>query len=208
MPLYKTLTPDSSTTIKLWKITESFEDLNRVVKLRKPSRQRVESMKSEIHQRGFLSIRHLLRESGYTDKDLYYDKNGKPHLTDGKYISISHSFNFSGIVVSDHPVGIDIERQREKIKRIVRKFSDYELNYLNSDQSDYVRKLTVIWCIKESLYKLYAQPGLSFKDHTLVIPFNIEEKSTRSWIDFKKIKSSYQGNFFEFEGFTCAYVLP
>jgi hypothetical protein len=31
-------------------------------------------MKSEMHQRGFLSVRKLLQTAGYTDFDLYYDE--------------------------------------------------------------------------------------------------------------------------------------
>ena len=106
MPLYKTFTPNSQTTVKIWKITESYDDLMRPISLRPESLERVLGMKSEIHQRGFLSVRHLLAEFGYTDTDLFYDANGKPHLKDGKYISITHSFTFSAIIVSEHEVGI------------------------------------------------------------------------------------------------------
>ncbi len=208
MPLYKSLEPDKSTQLKIWKIEESFETLLKPLELQKSSLDRVTNMKSEIHQKGFLSIRHLLRQFGYTDSDLYYDENGKPHLYDGKYISISHSFQYSGVVISDHPVGIDIEKQRPKIKKIANKFIDYEFQYLDLKKPDCINLLTIIWCIKESLYKLFAKPGLSFKQHTLVIPFNQTDPETCAWIDFEKIKNRYTSRFFEFEGFTCAYVLP
>ncbi|HXJ97349.1 MAG TPA: hypothetical protein VNJ50_00755, partial [Gelidibacter sp.] len=115
MPLYKTITPNSQTTVKIWKITESYDELIQPITLTDTCMQRVLSMKSEWHQRGFLSVRHLLAEFGYTDADLVYDNNGKPHLKDGKHISITHSFMFSGVIISDHEVGIDIEKQREKI---------------------------------------------------------------------------------------------
>ena len=62
-------------------------------------------MKSELHQRGFLSVRMLLVEFGYTDEDLVYDSFGKPHLKDGKHISITHSYNFSAVVISSKAVG-------------------------------------------------------------------------------------------------------
>ena len=94
-------------------------------------------MKSESHQKGFLSVRHLLRDVGYTDQDLFYDDYGKPHLKDGKCISITHSHNFSAIIVSDKEVGIDIEMQREKIRRIAHKFIDYEFQYLNNQVIDF-----------------------------------------------------------------------
>ena len=165
-------------------------------------------MKSEIHQRGFLSVRHLLRAFGYTDLDLYYDENGKPHLKDGKYISISHSFTFSAIIISDVAVGIDIEKQREKIKVIAHKFVDYEFQYLKPSEEDYLKKLTVIWCAKESLYKLFATPGLSFKQHTLIIPFTLQDDSTVAWIDYEDRKHRFDATYFEFEGFTCSYALP
>lgn len=207
MPLYKTLTPNSQTTVKIWKITESFEDLMGPITLRTECMNRLLGMRSELHQRGFLSVRHLLAEFGYTDEDLVYDENGKPHLTDGKNISITHSFMFSAIIVSDDEVGIDIEKQREKIKIIAHKFVDYEFDYLDKEAEDYIQKLTVIWGIKESLYKLFATPGMLFREHFLVIPFMLEDQETVAWIDYEGKKLRYDTHFLEFEGFTCAYVV-
>jgi 4'-phosphopantetheinyl transferase len=206
MPLYKTLIPNSQTTVKIWKITESFDQLMQPITLRTESLERVLGMKSELHQRGFLSVRHLLAEFGYTDEDLFYDDNGKPHLKDGKHISITHSFTFSGIIVSDNEVGIDIEKQREKIAIIAHKFVDYEFDYLDKKAEDYIKKLTVIWGIKESLYKLFATPGMLFREHFLVIPFMLEDGETVAWIDYESRKLRYNTCYLEFEGFTCAYV--
>lgn len=207
MPLYKTLTPNSQTTVKIWKITESFDELKKPVKLRNTCEQRVMSMKSELHQRGFLSVRHLLAEFGYTDFDLYYDDYGKPHLKDGKHISITHSFQFSAVAISDSLIGVDIEKQREKIGVIAHKFVDYEFDYLKKEDPEYVRKLTVIWCAKESLYKLFATPGLSFLQNCLVLPFTFQDDETVSWIDFEGQKQRFNVHFLEFEGFTCAYAI-
>lgn len=206
MPLYKTLNPNSQTTVKIWKITESYDELMQPITLRTECMNRVLGMKSELHQRGFLSVRHLLGEFGYTDADLFYDENGKPHLKDGKYISITHSFTFSGIIVSDKEVGIDIEKQREKIAIIAHKFVAYEFDYLDKEADDYIKKLTVIWCIKESLYKLFATPGMLFKEHFFVIPFMLNDGETVAWIDYEGRKLRYDTHFLEFEGFTCAYV--
>ena len=206
MPLFKTLHPNSQTCVKIWHIQETIESLNKDIILRAESKARLDGMKSEIHQRGFLSVRHLLASFGYTDDDLFYDEFGKPHLKDGKHISITHSFEYSGMIISDQPVGIDIEKQRNKISLIAKKFIDYEFQYLDK-QDDYIRKLTVVWCIKESLYKLFATPGLSFKKHTLVLPFALENESTKSWIDYRKSKNRFHADFLEFNGFTCAYTL-
>ncbi len=208
MPLYKSIAVPAVTEIKIWKITESLSTLSKGVSLQKKHANRLASMKSELHQCGFLSIRHLLHAFGYTDNDLYYDNFGKPHLKDGKQISITHSFHFSAVVISDVPVGIDIEKQRDKIMRIATKFIDYEFEYLQPEDSLYTNQLTVIWCIKEALYKLFATPGLSFLKNTLVLPFQINDLKTIAWIDYSAIKKRYEANFIEFEGFTCAYTLP
>ena len=208
MPLYKSIDVNSQTTVKIWKIEESYNELLKPLDLKPNSLERVLGMKSELHQRGFLSVRHLLREFEYTDQYLFYDEHGKPHLKDGKCISITHSFIFSGVIVSDKEVGIDIEKQREKISIIAKKFVDYEFNYLETHAEDYINKLTVIWGIKESLYKLFATPGMLFKDHFLVIPFMINDGNTVAWIDYNNKKYRYNTAFLEFEGFTCAYVVP
>lgn len=208
MPLYKSISVNSQTTVKIWKIEESYDVLLSPLDLKPRSLKRVLDMKSELHQRGFLSVRHLLREFGYTDQDLFYDENGKPHLKDGKHISITHSFNFSGVIISNQEVGIDIEKQRDKIGIIAKKFVDYEFHYLKTASEAYVRKLTVIWGIKESLYKLFATPGMLFKEHFLVIPFMLKDENTIAWIDYKNKKYRYHTAFLEFEGFTCAYVIP
>ena len=207
MPLYKTITPNSQTIVKIWKISESYDGLIKNIKLKPESLERVLGMKSELHQRGFLSVRHLLAEFDYDDNDLFYDDNGKPHLKDGKQISITHSFSFSAVIVSDCIVGIDIEKQRDKITIIAHKFIDYEFDYLNKNDPDYIKKLTTIWCVKESLYKLFATPGLSFKKYFLVIPFTIEEEGTVAWIDYENKKHRFNIHFLEFEGFTCAYAI-
>jgi 4'-phosphopantetheinyl transferase len=207
MPLYKTIQPNSQTTVKIWKITESFDDLMAPLDLKENSLERVLGMKSELHQRGFLSVRHVLRDFGYTDQDLYYNDRGKPHLKDGKHISITHSFTFSGVIISASEVGIDIEKQRHKIAIIVRKFVYYEFNYLSETDVDYIKKLTVIWGIKESLYKLFATPGMLFREHFLVIPFMLKDGETVAWIDYQDKKYRYNTHFLEFEGFSCAFVI-
>src|SRR5699024_1051112 len=123
MPLYKTITVKPSTIIYIWKISESVEELAQNIDLTGHCKNRLEQMKSETHQREFLSVRQLLREAGYAPADLYYGQKGKPHLNDDRYVSITHAIRFSGIIISTEPVGIDIEKQRDKIMRIADKFT-------------------------------------------------------------------------------------
>ena len=154
MPLFKTIQYTPETTLYVWHITETFSDLYEQVHLNTISTQRLNGMKSQLHQRAFLSVRKLLAEAGYTDFDLFYDASGKPHLNDNKYISITHSHEFAAIIISNQTVGIDVELQREKILRIADKFVDTaELSRLQSfSTDDYIRKLTVKWGAKEAIF--------------------------------------------------------
>lgn len=207
MPLYKTLTNRNNTTVYIWYITESEAWLRSGLDLNENSLNRLFTMSSELHRRGFLSIRHLLRQAGLTDQDLYYSDEGKPFLKDGRNISITHSFEFTGIVISDDEVGIDIEKQREKIMRIAPKFIGYEQDFIDSFKTP-VKELSVIWCAKESMYKLYGTRGLGFKAHCYVEPFDMEFNQTTSRLVYENDNLKFDVYFTELENFMMAYTLP
>ncbi|MDD5152358.1 MAG: 4'-phosphopantetheinyl transferase superfamily protein [Flavobacterium sp.] len=208
MPLYKIIKPNTFTTIFVWKISESYEELYEEVQLNQKSGLRLSGMKSQLHQRGFLSVRKLLQQAGYSDFDLFYDESGKPHLKDGKPISISHSHEFSAIIISEETVGIDIELQREKIIRIADKFvNSTELNRLQSfDSHDYIKKLTVKWGAKESIFKIRNEKGISFKNHIQVNTFELEDKETIAQLNFEGVAQEFKIVFEEFENFTLVYA--
>ncbi len=208
MPLYNTLTVNPSIKAYLWQVTESEAELSEEISLTPHCQNRMDGMKSELHRRAFLSIRHLMAEAGYVDKDLYYDEVGKPHLKDGNKISITHSNHFTGIIVSSkEEVGIDIEMQREKILRIAHKFTPIEEYSTIANTDALIRKLTIVWGAKEALYKIYAEPGLSFMHHIDVKDFSFEDDRTTAGILYKGVESFYEIEFFEFEGFTCVYAV-
>jgi len=192
----------------IWKIEESYEELSKGIKLTNHSASRVEKMKSEIHRKGFLSVRHLLKAFGYTDYDMHYDEYGKPHLKNGKQISITHSFNFAGVIIGVQNVGIDIEKQRDKIKRIAHKFVRLEADFVNKHNELIVRVLTVIWGAKESLYKLFGKTGLSFEENMQIAPFDLNDQCTKGTVIYNNKKRYFDINYMEFEGFTCVYALP
>ena len=209
MPLYKTIHNNSNTQILIWDITESFDQLNQEVQLNQKNQLRLNGMKSEMHQRAFLSIRKLLALAGYSDFDLYYDEFGKPHLIDKKYVSITHSHHFSAIILSPEAVGIDIEMQREKILKIAHKFvNDEELNRLQqTDSAEYIKKLTVKWGAKEAIYKIKNEKGISFKDHIQVAPFELNETPTLANLSYGGVEEKFDIHFSELDtNFTLVYA--
>lgn len=208
MPLYKTITMEPDIRVHIWKIEEPEEKLADGIVLSPHCQQRYEGMKSELHRRGFLSIRHLLALEGYSDHDLFYDEQGKPHLRDGSFISITHSYQFTGIVVSEYiPVGIDIEKQREKILKIAHKFTPISEYGSMKDPIALMRKLTIVWGAKESLYKINSTLGLSFLQHIDIQDFEILNAKTTGFIHHNGERTHFEIHFLEFEGFTCAFAL-
>lgn len=207
MALYKTITVNENTKVLIWKIEESMSQLSSNVSLQTQSNDRLKSMRSEIHQKGFLSIRHLLKDVGYTDADLFYDQFGKPHLHDGNHISITHSFTFTAIIISkDGPVGIDIEKQRDKIVKIAHKFTPFEEYKTIANHDALVSKLTIVWGGKESLYKIYGKKKLLFLHHIYIEDFKFADTKTTGQIRYEGVVSDHSIHFLEFEGFTCVYA--
>jgi phosphopantetheinyl transferase len=206
MPLLKTIALNDYTQLFVWKITETFDELFSSVALKDISLARVESMKSESHQRGFLAVRRLLMEAGYSDFDLYYDEFGKPHLGNGKYISISHSHDFSVIVLSNVNVGADLEILKEKTLKVASRYMD--ISHLeNLSKSDELIKATVVWGIKESVFKIKNEIGISFKDSIFEDDFNLEDKKCGVSLQFndKTERFNIVFEFIENYVFVCAF---
>lgn len=187
MSLYLHAHPNSHTQLLVWSIDESIAELYGNLVLTEQSQQRINSMKSELHQRAFLSVRQLLLQLDYTDADLYYDASGKPHLTDGKYISISHSHQLAVVIVSNQAVGVDVELVREKVAKIGPKFCASELQYLAPDLTTETQRLTVIWGAKEAVFKIVNREGISFNHHIFVAPFELSSTKTSALLSFDSL---------------------
>ena len=217
MPFYKSIEIQPNTSLYLWKITEEFNTLFREVKLKDVSLARLEGMKSESHQKGFMAVRLLLQHLGYSDFDLYYDEFGKPHLSqkskvksqksDQTHISISHSNGFSGILVSDQNVGLDIEQLKEKTLKIASRYMDVS-HLENLPESEKIKKATVIWGIKETIFKVKNEAGISFIDHIFENDFTFEDKKATVELHFNNQIEHFETVFDSIEDyiFVCAYL--
>jgi 4'-phosphopantetheinyl transferase len=204
MPLFKTIKHNPEATIYIWKISETFNELSSEIILTQKSQFRLENMKSEMHQRGFLSVRKLLQVAGYSDFDLFYDEFGKPSLFDEKFISISHSHEMSALIISNEPVGIDLEIQKEKVLKIASKFLDVShLEHLS--HQDQIKKSTVIWGIKETIFKIENQKGISFPDHIFESEFNLIDKKARAQLRFQNREKNFNIHFEEIENYILVW---
>jgi len=203
MPIIRIIKPNDNTIVGIWKITETLDNLCKSVSLSSTSRELLKNRKSSIHKLQFLSVRAILIELGYSIDSLSYQDN-TPILNDSKKISISHSNLFSCVIISDLKVGIDVQEINHKINTIAKKFIGYETSYLDLDD---FKSMTIIWNIKESIYKIANINGLDYKTHSLVVPFNLSDNFTYSWLIYKNLKERYASYFFTIENYSFAYLI-
>lgn len=203
MPLFKTINHNNHALIYVWKITEKLDFLSDI-NLINNSLIQLKRFKSEQQKKGFLSVRRLLNIAGYTDHDLFYLESGKPCLKDSKHISISHTQAYATIIISEFPVGIDVEKHRTQLFKIKHKFLNAEeLAWLSEKES--LEMLTKLWCCKEALYKIYPHNGLALKN-IMINDFEINDQQTTGSIIEKDWKKNYQINFDFFEDHILAYA--
>jgi phosphopantetheinyl transferase len=224
MPLYKTIKINETTTAYFWHITEDVTSLFRAVSLNESSRKRLDGMKSESHQKGFLAVRMLLQYLDFTDNDLTYDAAGKPHLqvkrqklkdkssesvtnypsSITQHISISHSHDFSCICISDEVIGIDIELIKEKSLKIASRFMD--VNHLHGlSTADQIIKTTIVWGIKESIFKIKNEKGISFPEHIFEDTFDIEAGNCAAELHFNNQIEKFYVQFHLIEGYVFVF---
>ena len=157
--------------IGIWDLEESYDELLKLSKKHDLSKYKTEKRKKE-----FLASRLLLDEI-QPNQEITYNQYGAPEIGNGKYISISHSKNLVAIVVSKKRVGLDIERISRKALRLSSRFISKDLQ-VNLSQE----KATLIWCLKETIFKWHQQGNIDFINDIKISPFTISEEGQLSAI--------------------------
>lgn len=180
MPLFRISRLSGNTLLGIWKIEEDPEVLLSGLRLNAEEEKYCVAMRSEIRRKQWLSCRRLLAELlPGENTTLVYDAFGKPQLENGKYtISITHSGIYSAVILSrTTPVGIDIEKIKDRIERVKDKFlSKEEIDRIGPDAR--LEKLYICWGVKETLYKLYGKPEVEFGKDIQTDPFEYNPGGT------------------------------
>ena len=83
-----------------------------------------------------------------------YNEHGAPYLADGPYFSISHCKQGIAVVVSDQPVGIDIEGMRKVDDGLVRKTMNVEEQAQIAAAVNPEQEFIRLWTRKEAYVKM------------------------------------------------------
>tara|TARA_B100000768_G_C11226393_1_gene352987 strand:- start:359 stop:982 length:624 start_codon:yes stop_codon:yes gene_type:complete len=201
MPLFNKFNPRLS-NLHLWEITETEEGLINTLTLSESSNSRLNKLKSITQRKQFLSIQNLLKLLNLKSGDLMYNSYGKPKLLNGQCISISHSFDYCGIVVSEFKIGVDIEKLRPKILNISKKF--VSISELKLIKECSVRNITKVWTIKEAVFKAFGYPGIDFKKNIIIETLNKEFDKGRVKVFKNEIIEHYNIEIIDFSQYICS----
>ena len=99
----------------------------------------------------------LKEEYGITDNPLFeYNENGKPSLVGHPeiFFNLSHCKEAAACVISDHPVGIDVESLRQYKDSLAEYcMNDEELKLIKSS-GNHDKEFIRLWTMKEATIKL------------------------------------------------------
>ena len=161
MPLIKTEQICQDVYVGLWQISETESDFYCEYPFLLKYRCHVDALKSMSRKLEFLAVRALLPYIGILDADvaISHEKNGKPLLSNGFNISISHTRGYAAVIVSPcRHVAIDIEYVSERVGRIASRF------LRDDEQAVTLQQQLMCWCAKETAYKLFPVDNFSFSD--------------------------------------------
>ena len=174
MPLFYQQDINEFTRLGVWHITEEVDFFLQKAVFRYP-------IEHPNKQRQHLAAGYLLSElfPDFPYQSIQSATYQKPFLTGNPYyFSLSHTNKYAAAIVSRSvPTGIDIEMISPRVQRIRHKFLSSKENGWVSEftpgQQDAL--LTLLWTIKETVYKWLEQRGLGFSEHIQILPFEPED---------------------------------
>ncbi|MBP6335059.1 MAG: hypothetical protein KA444_06255 [Bacteroidia bacterium] len=197
-------------TIGIWQSTETFAGLSDLCDLNKADLEKWGLFQSEKRKREWLTVRALLSDlfAAKPVPQISYNDFGKPILSNGMGISISHTKEFIAILItSKNFAGIDLECLRERISVLASKFvSDEEAKSIPEiNQTEY---LHVLWGAKEVLFKIHSQKELDFRSQLFVSPFQYQSEGIISAsINKDNFSKAYRINYQLWQGMMLAYSI-
>lgn len=171
MPLFYQQDINEFTRLGVWHITEEVDFFLQKAAFRYP-------IEHPSKQRQHLAAAYLLPElfPEFPLSSIQAPPYQKPFLPGNPfYFSLSHCQNYAAAIVSRSvPTGIDIEMISPRVQRIRHKFlcaaENSWVSEFNPGQQDAL--LTLLWTIKETIYKWLAHRGLGFSEHIQILPFD------------------------------------
>ena len=172
---------DSLYTHLIWHCSEDINFFRSKLNLTNYELEILAKRKNSKKALEFLCSRLLLRLCKLDPNDLSYNEFGAPILKSGKFVSISHCKNYVTLLLSNQSCGVDIETKRKQILNIKHKFLNQ--TDINNISMENISDITLIWTLKEAIYKLCQYPGINFKDQIFVSTIDIKNNLANAYVD-------------------------
>lgn len=176
MPLILKKDTDNKGIVALWKIDESWEFLASLLVFSDDELEKVKTFRLDSRKQEYLAVRCLIKEVLGIDPVINYLPSGKPILQNSEYqLSISHTKGVVAIALSKGKyVGVDIEYPSERVARVYDRFiSKEESSFIPEERQ--LEYYILIWCLKETMYKMIDRKSVIFNHHFICHPFVLEK---------------------------------
>lgn len=176
MPLIRTITTAGGSRLGLWHIQEPEEVLREQLQASPDVEEELQALSHPPRRVEWLASRLLLQHlHGQMPLHLTKDEQGKPHLNgSSSCCSITHGGGWAAAAVGPQPLGTDLEVVREQILRIAPRFAhEEERAWVPSLQHPHY--LTVMWCAKEAIFKLWGRGSVTFREDIRLEPFRLQD---------------------------------
>jgi phosphopantetheinyl transferase len=207
VPLFYQQNINQYTKLGVWKIEEPEEFFLKQVPLQ---REITHPNKRLQHLAGRYLLPFLFPD--FPHEEIEIADTQKPFLPNEQYhFSLSHCSNYAAAIVSkSNRVGVDVEVITERVNRIKHKFlHPEELRFINSQSaSQQINLLTLLWSVKEALFKWYGLGEVDFSEMMRTFPFELKNEGI---IDAAFIKDDLQQkltlHYKMMEGLSLAWVV-
>ena len=143
----------------IWRMDETLEELLEMSQHHYD--HEIENISNEVRKKERIISRFLLETLVGRKVEVKYEESGKP-ICSGINFSISHTKNFVAVIVSNKPVGVDIEYKSDRIFRITEKFMHPDELKTLSECSEKQKFTLLCWCAKETVFKIIEENGVDF----------------------------------------------
>lgn len=173
MPLFFQQNINGLASLGIWSITEEEDHFLQEVLMH-------QHISNSLKRRQHLAGRYMLKvlNPDFPIQQISISASRKPFLKDEKFhFSISHAGEFAAAIISEtHRVGVDLEIYTSRVMKVLHKFlSESEQRLVTIHQEEAYVMETLLWSVKESVYKWYGLGGLDFKEHICIQ--NIRKKN-------------------------------
>ena len=91
----------------------------------------------------------------------------------------------------------------------IRNLKDYmtkQFQIADLSEADKIKKATIVWGIKETIFKIKNEKGISFPNHIFETEFSLSDQKTTAQLRFNNLIENFNIHFEEIEDYVLVYA--